>query len=96
MTNKYRTSISEMQVSDNAEPVTAEQLLEQMRSVIASIPACPFLVLMRKHGCDPGDGWMMVIPKADAGDRLLPPYVIASPYVTGAVFLNAPAAGSVY
>jgi hypothetical protein len=63
--------------------------LEDLKKAMELIPPCPFKEFMKKEGCNPNDGWIMIIPdqlEREFGN--LPQYVKTSPYVAQPVMIN--------
>jgi len=49
---------------------------------------CPWAKLMREQGCDPKDGWVLMLPKGLLDIKQLPEYVKESEFVFSPMCIN--------
>ena len=79
----------DLTASTSTEGIPSSISWDDIVKAMELIPPCPFAEYMKKEGCDPNDGWVMVVPliiEKKAGT--LPKYVIASPYVGQPVLID--------
>lgn len=72
---------------------SVDALLDHMRKVIDSVPSEPLSEYMRNQGCDPADGWELILPTTMWAPYELPKYVKRSSLIEEPVFVNPRAAG---
>lgn len=71
------------------EGKTSSISIEDIKKAMELIPPCPFETFMKKEGCDPKDGWIMIVPLVVEREfGFLPQYVKVSSYVAQPVMIN--------
>lgn len=66
---------------------TVTQTLDAICELLAQVE-CPLSKMMREQGCDPKDGWVLMLPKGLLKIKQLPEYVKESEFVCYPMCVN--------